>query len=84
VSDWRDTYSGPCPYKVGGTACKAGAFRHAGPHDWPARCKAYFRGRGLMIVRPGPRCDRPAGHGGQHECPRNGLGAPFTFRWGRA
>jgi len=47
------------------------------------RCKAYFGGHGLYVIRPMRRCERELGHSGRHTCSRNGLGAPFTFRWGR-
>ena len=47
-----------------------------------AQCKSYLRGRGLFIYH-GRRCTLEAGHTGQHSTPRNGLGAPFAFRWGR-
>jgi hypothetical protein len=46
------------------------------------RCKSYFYGRGVIRFA-GRRCERDAGHDGQHVCYRSGLGAPFTFRWGR-
>jgi hypothetical protein len=48
------------------------------------RCKAYLRSRGILLFHPARRCELAAGHAGQHSCPRYGLGAPFTFRWGRA
>jgi hypothetical protein len=49
----------------------------------PERCTAYFRGRGLFVYH-GRRCTLDAPHPGeQHSTPRNGVGAPFVFRWGR-
>jgi hypothetical protein len=65
---------------------------YARRHDVPGvpaelgayRCRAYFRGRGVMILRPARRCEQSIGHAGRHVCARNGLGAPFTFTWGRA
>jgi hypothetical protein len=47
------------------------------------QCRSYFYGRGLYRFVTGRRCWLVAGHAGQHETWRSGLGAPFTFRWGR-
>jgi hypothetical protein len=47
------------------------------------RCRAYLRSRGLFAYS-GRRCERAAGHSGQHSTARSGIGAPFAFRWGRA